>query len=305
MQKHIVNQIKVIVERRRSKVTGTVFSEQECLYRHSKSRFIHGEDGLATPLVPDHISVPLSPRPSTKSRPQSRPLGVTRSEARAQSAKYPPRPPSSAQKPRVVKSAGTYRKSVTPVPVKAWATFAKATPLVLKPQAQSAASPGCDEPAPAVRCTGSASSSSSHSRAQSAPARQRTPPSAPPLTPAPTPTPSREEPEEHVVSAASRPSRAQSAQIPRSRERVKTRPVTSASAVRLAETVRYPRPFSPSPPPPDDRQHISDSTASHKLDVAASPAAERDDSPPQVTYEDQLKKYGWRMQVHGDPLNLK
>lgn len=246
-------------------------------------------------MVPTHIAVPLSPRP--QSRPQSRTLGVTRSQAaasRAQSAKPRPPPPSSSPtRSRAIKSAGSVRKGTTQSLAKAWAPLTPATPLVInaKPMMSPTVSQGHQEgqqTTPQQTTPPAASGSDGkYSRAQSAPAsKQRTP--TPPQTPAPPPPPPTQREASDVIATPNKPDRVRSAHIPRSPEVRNIRPIKSAGTSRSSK-VRYPRPFSPSPAPSE----------------AGADSDTENDVTGVVDYNKQLKKHRWRMQVHGDPLKLK
>ena len=128
------------------------------------------------------------------------------------------------------------------------------------------------------------------------------PPSAPPkptsLSVQPATIHAQAQDERVCTSLATKRDRIKSATIHRDRVSAPKRTVKSAGPVRTPVSVSIPcgYPEFPTTRPKTAIPHVQDDVS---CDV------DEDDGDSVTDYDERLKKYGWRMEVHGDPLKLK
>ena len=284
-------------------------SVTECLYRHAKSRYQHGEDGMATPELPLHLQPAFTPcPPSLKSRSPTR---ASRSSA------------GSFRRSASAHSRMTSRRSGSVASAKAWTPAPTPTPsqVELKPQ---------------VISLSFGDTSKKCERAKSAPLKRATPK----FTPVPpsegkpqsvadvtaSPAPPLRAQSAHVLgSRRSTPSRASEAQpcqspVPATPDLIPRKSHTPLSASKLAsrsssaipgvKVIRYPQPLDADVTSEGESEGTDDLDLEKSDEEGQRLAAEGGDAMTEMDaksrgYDRQLRKYGWRMQVHGDPYNLK
>ena len=180
--------------------------------------------------------------------------------------------------------------------------------LAPRPERKSASS---NRPTRAATPKATPTSPVKHVRIKSAPVRLTPkPPTPKPPTPMKawsmsipetkfTPIPQPFSPDSELFDTGSvKPERIQSATVRRERTTPPKRPVKSAGPVRSpstssSQTAAVPRPRAPAPP---RESRVSGFRAAYSF---------TSESEPAVDYDEQLDRFGWRMQVHGDPLNMK
>ena len=277
----------------------------ECLYRHSKSRYLHGEDGVATPEAPLHLLPCFSPvpPPSTKSRSSSgRILGSVRRSTSAHSR------PSPHLKSGSCNSFGSPKAAN-----KAWTPASSPTQVELKPQV--------------ISLSFNHSSKKFH-RAKSAPVRRNTPKFSPiPLnggesceTSDSSSVPQLRAQSARVASRSVEPSVKASEALPCQTPKPQTHDLASqksrsspqpptpqsreGSAIPTTKVIRYPRPFEAEVTSEEESESdIERSDEEEKRKKSGDAMTEMEAKTR--GYDRQLSKFGWRMQVHGDPYNLK